>query len=85
MDYPSDLYMNGIVLYTKYESSTHGMQATQACVRKPHAPRTTIWRLKREAMIGNERHVGPRLWFFGHLQATIYNFYKGTVRFLATW
>ena len=61
MDYPSELYMN--VLYTEYESSMYGMQGTQACVRKPHAPlaRTTIWRLKREAMVGNERHVGPRL------------------------
>ena len=58
MDYPSELYM--IVLYTEYESSTHGMQGTQACLRKPHAPRTMIWRLKKEATIGNERLVGPR-------------------------
>ena len=34
MDYLSELYMQ--VLYTEYESSTHGMQGTQACVRKPH-------------------------------------------------
>ena len=55
MEHPSKTYTN--VLCTEDESSTHGVQGTQACV--PHTTHHNMG-LKREETIGNERHVEPR-------------------------